>query len=376
MPYTALANWKIKYIWNNINESKIIDYSKVEYNLLENRVERIQKEEAFIHIANIDNAIFQSTVEYFSRIWAKWTNVPLTTLMISSPWEVYAGQNLDYTTDTLPVELPDWFWTWKRIFLSESSQFYLELSLLMKWSESVFSIYNSFRKEQADATHLSEFQHIEYEWKINNEKNIEIFVWLYEHIFYYLLENNKKDLLFFLSEDELNNKIKITKKWPKRIWFREALNILFKETWDEKYKNFSLENFWTWEEVKLTEVLWCNVIVEKFPMLQIPFYHAIAEEEIDWVPVAKNADFILYWYRETIGAWERIKDKNVLLKKAEIFNLPENDYLPYLKTRDFSNYETTSWFWLGYQRLVQWITNQPYIYESTVFPRTHIVPNP
>ena len=296
--------------------------------------------------------------------------------MISSPWEVYAWQNLDYTTDTIPVELPNWFWTWKRIFLSESSQFYLELSLLMKWFDSVFSIYNSFRKEKADATHLSEFQHIEYEWKVDNEKNIEIFVWLYEYIFYYLLENNKEDLLFFLSEDELNKKIEITRKWPKRIWFREALNILFKETWNEKYKDFSLENFWTWEEVKLTEILWCNVIVENFPMLQIPFYHAIAEDEIDWVPVAKNADFILYWYRETIGAWERIKDKNVLLKKAEIFNLPENDYLPYLKTRDFNDYETTSWFWLGYQRLVQWVTNQPYIYESTVFPRTHIVPNP
>jgi aspartyl/asparaginyl-tRNA synthetase len=376
MPYTALDNWKIEYIGNNINESKVIDYKEVEQNLLENRVERVKKERVFIHIANIDNAIFQSTVEYFSKIWAKWTNLPLTTLMISSPWEVYAWQNLDYTTDTLPVELPNWFWKWKRIFLSESSQFYLELSLLIKWLDQVFSIYNSFRKEESDATHLSEFQHIEYEGKVNNEKNIEIFVWLYEYIFNYLLENNKEDLLFFLSEEELNKKIEITKKWPKRISFREALNILYKDTLDEKYKDFSLENFWTWEEVKLTELLWSNVIVEKFPMLQIPFYHAIAEEEVDGVPVAKNADFILYWYRETIGAWERIKDKNVLLKKAEIFNLPENDYFPYLQTRNYSDYITTSWFGLWYQRLVQWLTNQPYIYESTVFPRTHFIPNP
>jgi hypothetical protein len=29
-------------------------------------------------------------------------------------------------------------------------------------------------------------------------------------------------------------------------------------------------------------------------MLQIPFYHAIAEEKVAGVPVAKNADFILY----------------------------------------------------------------------------------
>jgi len=118
------------------------------------------------------------------------------------------------------------------------------------------------------------------------------------------------------------------------------------------------------------------VIVEEFPMLQIPFYHAVADKEIDGVPVAKNADFILYGYRETIGAGERVRDKNALLEKAEIFNLPKNDYLPYLESRDYTDYTTTSGFGLGWQRLVQWFTNQPYIYESTVFPRTHLVPHP
>ncbi|EKD66637.1 MAG: hypothetical protein ACD_49C00026G0012 [uncultured bacterium (gcode 4)] len=376
MPYKALDNWIIKYLWNNINASKIIDYKTIDNSLLENRVSRVKNEEMFFHIANIDDWIFNASVQYFMKIWAKWTNLPLTTLMISSPWEVYAGQKLDYTTDTLPIEIPSWFWNNKRIFLSESSQFYLELNLLIKWLDQVFSIYNSFRKEKSDATHLSEFQHIEYEWKVDLEWDIKVFMWLFEYIFDYLIKNNKENLLFFLTEEELNNKIKLVNKWPIRIWFREALNLLYKETWDEKYKDFSLKNFWTWEEVKLTEILKSNVIVEKFPMLQIPFYHAIAEEEINWVPVAKNADFILYWYRETIWAWERIKDKNVLLKKAEIFNLPENDYLPYLQTRDFLDYEVTSWFWLGWQRLTQWITNQPYIYEATVFPRTHLIPNP
>jgi hypothetical protein len=50
----------------------------------------------------------------------------------------------------------------------------------------------------------------------------------------------------------------------------------------------------------LTEILNANVIVEKYPMLQIPFYHAVAEETVEGVPLAKNADFILYSYRETI----------------------------------------------------------------------------
>jgi aspartyl/asparaginyl-tRNA synthetase len=64
------------------------------------------------------------------------------------------------------------------------------------------------------------------------------------------------------------------------------------------------------------------------------------------------------------------------MKKADIFNLPGNDYLPYLASRNYSDYTTTSGFGLGWQRLLQWVTNQPYIYEATAFPRTHLIPNP
>lgn len=376
MPYKANPDYTLKYRGNHIYLSWDVLFSELDVWLLSNRISRIKNEKMFYHLSKIDNAIFMSTVQYFHSLNAQWLNLPLTTLMISSPGEVYAWQTLDYTTDTLPVELPNWFDGSKRIFLSESSQFYLELWLLIKNIDQVFSIYNSFRKEKSDATHLSEFQHIEYEWKVDLEWNIKVFMWLFEHIFNHIIKNNKEDLLFFISEEELNKKIQFVKNEPKRITFREALDLLYKDTNNEKYKEFSLKNFGSWEEVRLTEILEANVIVTEFPMLQIPFYHAIAEKEVNWVPVAKNADFILYGFRETIWAWERIKDKNVLLKKAEIFNLPENDYLPYLQTRDFEDYVTTSGFGLGWQRLVQWLTNQPYIYEATIFPRTHLIPNP
>lgn len=376
MPYKSLENWKIQYIWNNINKPKIINYKEVDLNLLQNRVDRIRTEETFFHIANIDNAIFDAAINYFRSFDARWTNLPLTTLMISSPGEVYAGQKLNYTTDTLPMEIPDWFWSGKRIFLSESSQFYLELQLLIPKLSQVYSIYNSFRKEQADATHLSEFQHIEYEGKVDAEECIWVFTGLFDAIVKHVFTNNESDIRYFLSETQFEEKKRIALQKPIRISFFDALSKLYEVTWDEKYKEFSLKNFGTWEEVRLTEMLWGNVIVEEFPMLQIPFYHAIAEKEVAGVPVAKNADFILYGYRETIWSGERIKNKDVLLKKAEIFNLPENDYLPYLQSRNYSDYTTTSGFGLGWQRLVQWLTDQPYIYEATVFPRTHIIPNP
>lgn len=354
----------------------VIDPKGFDPSLVEGRVDRIRSEKAFYHLANLDNAIFNATVDYFRSAGARWTNLPLTTLMISSPGEVYAGQKLDYTTDTLPVEIPSWFESEKRIFLSESSQFYLELQLLIPGIDRAFSIYNSFRKERSDATHLSEFQHIEFEGKVDAEENIRIFQELFQAIARYVFENCAEDLRFFLSPEKFEEKRSLALKEPVRISFRKALDLLLEATGDEKYREFSLRNFGTWEEVKLTELLGGNVIVEEFPMLQIPFYHAIAEKETDGVPVAKNADFILHGYRETIGSGERIRDKAVLMKKAEIFNLPENDYLPYLRSRDASDYATTSGFGLGWQRLVQWLTDQPYIYESTVFPRTHLVPNP
>ncbi len=376
MVYSTVKDWSLYYMWNNLYKPSNINYKEIEIDLLKNRVSRVRLEDQFYHIANIDDWILKATVNYFSSIWSKRANLPLTTLMISSPWEVYAWQVLDYTTDTLPIEIPSRFWEDRRIFLAESSQFYLELLLIAKNMDQVFSIYNSFRKEKSDATHLSEFQHIEYEWKTDLEWNIKVFTWLYNAVFDYLVKNNSKDLLFFLSENTLDKKIELVKKWPIRITFRDALNLLYEATKDERYKEFTLKYFWTWEEVKLTEILDSNVIVEKYPMLQIPFYHAVAEEQYEWVPLAKNADFILYSYRETIWAWERIKNKEVLMKKAEIFNLPKEDYLPYLTSRDYTDYQTTSWFGMWWQRLTHWLTDQPYIYEATVFPRTHLVPNP
>lgn len=376
MLYKALDNGEIEYLWNKINDKFILDNSIIDESKFTNRMDRLKNEKMFYFLNRIDNWIFNATVTYFRELWAQWANLPLTTLMISSPWEEYAGKRLNYTNDILPMEIINRFWSGKRIFLSESSQFYLELYLMINWIDKVFSIYNSFRKEKADSTHLSEYQHIEFEWKIDHEENIKIYISLFEYIIEYLVKHNSKDLKFFLSDSQLDKKVKLVKNWYKRLSFHEALNILYKETKKDKYKEFTLKYFGTWEEVKLTELLWNNLLIEEFPMMQTPFYHAISDKTIDWKKVSKNSDFILYGYREAIWAWERINDYQTLLDKAEMFNIPKEDYLPYLTTRKNENYQTTSWFGMWWQRLVQWITNQPYIYESTVFPRTHLAPNP
>ena len=173
-PFSAQKSGNKKTVTYNGNRvfpiQKNVQQAEFSRKIIDNRLHDTVSDRRFYHMHRIDNGIFFGAVEYFKSIEADWCNLPLTTLMISSPGEVYAGKKLDYTTDTLPVDI-SWFDNDRNIFLSESSQFYLELRLLIDGLDKVFSIYNSFRKEKADYTHLSEFQHIEFEGKVSFEKS-------------------------------------------------------------------------------------------------------------------------------------------------------------------------------------------------------------
>ena len=344
--------------------------------LLERRLEQIVQEERFLHLHHIDQLIFDGTVDFFRRIKAHWVNLPLTTRMISSPGEVYAGQKLNYTTDTLPIEL-NWFDSGDRIFLSESSQFYLELRLLIPGVDRVFSIYNSFRKEKADFCHLSEFQHIEFEGKTGFEENMKIATALLQSLTGHLSKYGREHLAYFLSQDELDSLVgAFSPENIETITFSDALALLYGETQDARYKEFSLRHFGAWEELRLTQMIGRHVWLTEYPLLQIPFYHNQAAKEVNGHPVAQNADLLPMGGREMIGSGQRIADISALQEKARQFNLPLADYAPYLQTRRFPSYQTTSGFGLGWQRMTHWLLKLPFIWEASHIPRGHLQPRP
>ncbi len=343
--------------------------------ILKSRIQEIQSDNKYFHIHKISSQIFFATVEYFKSIQADWCNLPLTTLMISSPGEIYAGKTLDYTTDTLPVQL-DWFNNDKKIFLSESSQFYLELHLLIKNIERVFCIYNSFRKEQTDTFHLSEFQHIEFEGKLSFAENTNVLLALLGHITNSIVKNCKENLLYFIDEKEIedlvnsfdvNNVITIT--------LSEVLKALHKDTKNNNYSEFSLKHFGAWEEIRATEIFNATLLITEYPVLQIPFYHGEFKTNEHGVMVAENGDLIGKGYREIAGSGVRVASIEALREKAVTFNLPMEDYEPYFKTRTF-DYQKTSGFGIGIQRYIQWLLKIPFIWDASIIPRTHFLPNP
>ncbi|MFH1889787.1 MAG: amino acid--tRNA ligase-related protein, partial [Nanoarchaeota archaeon] len=103
------------------------------------------------------------------------------------------------------------------------------------------------------------------------------------------------------------------------------------------------------------------------PLLEVPFYHAVIDEKKPLV--ANNADIIWPGYRETIGSGHRVRTIKELKEKAKIFNLPKEDYKPYLQSRELNNYVETSGFGVGWERLLQGLLEMPFIWSACQFPR-------
>jgi aspartyl/asparaginyl-tRNA synthetase len=371
-----ICNGKIAYVGNKI-QKQLEDVAGQNFNPRDTKtiLSELTKDAHYKHLHNIDNAIFNASVDYFRKIGASWCNLPLTTKMISSPGEVYAGQKLDYTTDALPVEL-NWFKAGS-IFLAESSQFYLEIRLIIEQLSQVYSIYNSFRKETVDFSHLAEFQHIEYEGKVDFERNIEIFIGLLDYITKYIIKHNRADLSHYLEDDEIRLlETTFGEASIERLTFVEAMDILADKLGDKKYNSYSLQHFGSYEEIALTRIIGKHCLVVEFPLEEIPFYHDQSFSDDKGRKYAKNADLILLGYREVVGSGQRITDIDAIKQKAEFFNLPMEDYESYINLRELPNYKTTCGFGLGWQRYTQWLLKMPFIWQMSHIPRSEHLPKP
>jgi len=124
----------------------------------------------------------------------------------------------------------------------------------------------------------------------------------------------------------------------------------------------------------LTELIGGPVYVTHFPLMEIPFYHA--KEDGGDVDLALNADLILPGYREVAGSGARIASQSILEHKAKLFNLPMDDYSPYVALRALPQYKQTAGFGLGWQRYTQWILKLPTIWDATLTPRGSCIPFP
>jgi len=333
------------------------------------RVSSFHSQELWMHVTYINNQLHVAIDDYFRELGAMFALLPITTRMISSPGAVYGKEKVNYTTDTCPVNV-DWFDLPKHAFLAESAQIYLELMLLSQGIDKVYSFYNSFRKEVTDATHLSEFHHVEFEGCVEHDENVDIALLLLKRVIAELLREVPKSIQFFLTDDQCNDLEILESKLPAvaKLTFEEAMRDLREATGDDRYSKCTLAHFGPWEEMMLTQIHGSIVAISQPPLLEVPFYHRSIE--VNGSLRAMNTDIIWPGYREIIGSGERIASRDELEEKAKIFSLPREDYAPYLQSRDLVGYRQTSGFGLGWERLLQGLLCAPFIWSCSALPRT------
>lgn len=368
-PYEAKKDGTVDYIGNKVfPKVEDVHSKKLSTHDIENRVNSLHDDRIWPAITRINNRLNTSITEYFNSIGALFVPLPLTTRMISSPGAVYGKEVINYTTDTCPITL-DWFDLPNKAFLAESSQIYLELTLLQKGIDHVFANYHSFRKEPSDSTHLSEFHHVEYEGHVSQLDNLKIINDMLRKAVYDIVNNNKADLEVFLSDEKIKKLSEEFMKVIPKVTLINALELLHQDTQLDKYSYFGLKEFGSWEETRITQIIGGTVAVTEMPLLEVPFYHA---QKNAIVPaVADNADILGGGYREIMGSGHRVTSIAELERKATLFNLPKNDYEPYLQSRRFPDYKETSGFGMGWERFIQFILEMPFIYSASLFPRIH-----
>lgn len=363
--FTISDNGKILYNGNRIFKPSILKNTKTSLKNLS-----VDGNVFNSHLIKINSSILSSCVEYFNNLGAIWCTSPLITQMITSPGEIFRGEQINYTTDSPPIKVK-WFDGNSEVYLSESTQFYLEMILGKSNIEKVYSISNSFRKEKSSFTKLTEFQHVEFEGKLTQDENKNVAEKLIHFIIDKLCSNCGDSLDFFLTKDQHSSLRKLDTSFT-NIDFQEVCKILQKETSNNKYLDFSLKHFKDWEEILVSNLIKEPIWIEGFPLYEIPFYHKSNTQNFENSNSEKSlsSDLILPGFRETIGSGERISEINEIMLKQRLFQLPEEPYNRYSEIRTDNNYKITSGFGLGLNRLCQWILKLPLIEYTTVFPRT------
>ena len=307
----------------------------------------------------------QLSEAYLTARGAVLVDLPMLTRMISSP----GALNGMIPTDVPPFEV-DFFDF--NMFLTQSSQLYLEAALAISNLDQVYCSMKSFRRERADFRHLPEFHHIEYEANIGFEENIDVQKAYLNFLLEGLVERGNAELRSYIAPAEIEALGRLSENdRVVQLSLEEAMKLLYEDTGHQRHRVRPLTcmHFSAWEEIRLTELLGNRIVfVTYFPSDEVAFYHENSPHRPE---LAVNADLLFPGYGEIIGSGERVRTHADTAAKADRFLLSRADYEYYISTRKLSGEQLHSGWGMGVERLLQAVTKTPFIELTKPFPRVH-----
>lgn len=295
-------------------------------------------------VMKIRNEIIRSTYEFFNNHGFVKVDPPILT-----------GSAPEGTTELFHTKYFD-----EDAYLSQSGQLYMEAAAMALGK--VFSFGPTFRAEKSKTRrHLIEFWMIEPEMAFYRfEESLEVQEQYVSHVVQSVLANCKLELER-LGRDV--SRLENVKAPFPRISYDRAIELLHEKGFDDIQWG---DDFGAPHETAIAEHYDKPVFITHYPKAIKPFYMQPAPDRDD---VVLCADLIApEGYGEIIGGSERIYDFELLKKRMEEHQLPQEPYQWYL---DLARYGAVphSGFGLGLERTVAWISGVDHVRETIPFPR-------
>lgn len=300
------------------------------------------------NIAIIEDILVAATFDFFKNKNFATVCVPITTNSISSP--------MGLGSDSKPVKVKI---DGVNTYLADSMQFYLEYYLRIL-GKNVHYIMPSFRGEESDERHLSQFYHSEAE--MFGELGDVILI-VNEYITKMCEDILKKaeDLICSMAGNikHIERLLKKNKKFS-LITFEDAVNLLT-DTSGMISQHNGYRTITSSGEKRLLEYFDGIVWLTNHDYLSVPFYQARQGE------FAKNADLLL-GIGEVVGCGERCYSHKDVLESLNTHNVEVGQYKWYLYMKEHSLVKTSG-FGLGLERFLLFLLKHDDIRDMAIIPR-------
>ncbi len=251
----------------------------------------------------------------------------------------------------------------------------------------VYTFGPTFRAENSNTTrHLAEFWMIEPELAFYDlHDNMDLAEDFLKYIISYVMEHNSEDLAFLdkrIRDEEKNMKAELRRPMPlletlkfvvdnefERITYTRAVEIL-RNSKPFKKKKFKFSVEWgkdlqsEHERYLVEKEFKKPVIVTDYPKVIKAFY--MRQNEDDKTVAAM--DILFPGIGEVVGGSQREERMDLLKKRMEEMNIPEEELNWYLDLRRFGT-APHSGFGMGFERLIQFVTGMGNIRDVIPFPR-------
>lgn len=324
-------------------------------------IKKLRDDDYFMNLIKLRDVVSSACDNYFRKQNSPKVDLYMIASSVSSP--------MGRSSDSVPIKIK---LDKENVNLVDSAQFGME-PLVQKQYEMVYCYLPSFRGEESDERHLTQFYHCEAEMRGNLEKAMKVASGLVKEIVKSVVDGN--NAVYKFKKDNFKEASRILEKEFLVISFDEACEILKKEGLTNCVKTKSFGRVMNSKgELAIARIIGKDVLpvwITNFDRGTVPFYQKPDSKNPDKV---LNADLIFPSINggfggEILGLGQRQDSHDQMLesmKRQVVTNI--NDYKWYIDLRKDSSYKTTSGFGLGIERILAWLLGISSIADTAIYP--------